>query len=104
MQEAALSTLVPEAKRELYASVARAFEAYYIGDLESRFEQLAHYSAQAGNPRTAIHWLDRAAGHAVRVGATAEAFALWSRAQALSEQIGDSDAQIAFEESLRALR
>jgi predicted ATPase len=53
LQEAALSTLTPQRRRELYRRVASAFEELYADSLGDYHERLAHYHAQAGgSPRT----------------------------------------------------
>jgi DNA-binding SARP family transcriptional activator len=48
LQEAALSTLTGERRRELYGRVASAFEELYPDSLDDHRERLAHYRAQAG--------------------------------------------------------
>ncbi len=50
LQDAALTTLTPSTRRELYARVAAAFEELYAADsLDDHLERLAHYHAQAGD-------------------------------------------------------
>ena len=49
LHEAALSTLTPARKRELYRSIAAAFESHYEDSLDDHVERLAHYHAQAGD-------------------------------------------------------
>ena len=48
LQEAALTTLTGERRRELYGRVAAAFEELYPDSLADHHERLAHYHAQAG--------------------------------------------------------
>jgi hypothetical protein len=65
LQDAALSTLTPARKRQLYARIASAFEALYADSLDDHLERLAHYHAQAGNLPKAFEYAERA-----RAGAT----------------------------------
>jgi class 3 adenylate cyclase len=83
-QEAALSTLTPVRKRELYARLAAAFEGIYARSLDERLEQLAHYHAQAGDGERAIAYLERAAAAAEARGAAEQGQALLARVQRLA--------------------
>jgi len=65
LHDAALSTLTPTRKRELYARIAAAFESLYADSLDDHVERLAHYHAQAGNLPKAFSYAERA-----RSGAT----------------------------------
>ena len=60
LHDAALSTLTPARKRELYARIARAFESLYAGSLDDHLERLAHYHAQAGSLPKALEYAERA--------------------------------------------
>jgi predicted ATPase len=60
LHDAALSTVTPTRKRELYARVASAFESLYADSLEEHLERLAHYYAQAGNLPKAFEYAERA--------------------------------------------
>jgi len=62
LHDAALSTLTPTRKRDLYARIARAVESLYAGSLDDHLEQLAHYHAQAGNLPKALEYAERARG------------------------------------------
>jgi hypothetical protein len=62
LHEAALSTLTPSRKRELYRSIAAAFESLYADALDDHVERLAHYHAQAGNLPKALEYAARARG------------------------------------------
>ncbi len=62
LHDAALSTVTPTRKRELYARVASAFESLYADSLDDHFERLAHYHAQAGNLPKAFEYAERARG------------------------------------------
>jgi class 3 adenylate cyclase len=92
-QEAALSTLTPLRKRELYSRVAAAFEGLYARSLDDRLEQAAHYHAQAGDSARAIGYLERAAVEADARGAAEQGHALWERVQRLAARAGDVDAE-----------
>ncbi len=83
-QEAALSTLTPVRKRELYGRVAAAFEGLYARSLDERLEQVAHYHAQAGDNERAIAYLERAAAAAESRGAAEQGQALLERVQRLA--------------------
>ncbi|MBA2641595.1 MAG: AAA family ATPase [Actinobacteria bacterium] len=60
LHDAALSTLTPTRKRELYARIAAAFESLYADSLDDHVERLAHYYAQAGDLRRAFEYAERA--------------------------------------------
>jgi predicted ATPase len=92
-QEAALSTLTPVRKRELYARVAAAFEGLYSRSLDERLEQVAHYHAQAGDSARAIAYLEQAADAAEARGATEQVQALWERVRRLASRAGDAEAE-----------
>ena len=62
LHDAALSTVTPTRKRELYARVASAFESLYAESLDDHLERLAHYHAQAGNLPKAFEYAERARG------------------------------------------
>lgn len=62
LQQAALATLTPVARRGLYARVAAAFEEVYGASLDDHHERLAHYHAQSGNLPRAIEYAERARG------------------------------------------
>ncbi|CAN5295965.1 hypothetical protein BH09ACT13_BH09ACT13_07280 [soil metagenome] len=60
LHDAALSTLTPARKRELYTRIAEAFESLYADSLDDHLERLAHYHAQAGDLRRAFAYAERA--------------------------------------------
>ena len=64
LQQAALATLTPVARRDLYARVAAAFEEVYGASLDDHRERLAHYHAQSGNLPRALEYAERARGRA----------------------------------------
>jgi class 3 adenylate cyclase len=102
-QEAALSTLTPVRKRELYARVAAACEGLYARSLDERLEQVAHYHAQAGDGRRAIEYLERAAAAAESRGAAEQGQALWERVRRLASQAGDAETERRASERLALL-
>jgi predicted ATPase/class 3 adenylate cyclase len=102
-QEAALSTLTPARKRELYGRVAAAFEGLYGRSLDERLEQVAHYHAQAGDNVRALAYLERAAAAAESRGAAEQGQALWERVQRLASRAGDADAERRAGERLAVL-
>jgi class 3 adenylate cyclase len=60
LHDAALTTVTPARKRELFARVASAFESLYAESLEEHLERLAHYHAQAGNLPRALQYAQQA--------------------------------------------
>ena len=84
LQEAALSSLAPARRRELYAAVATAFEQLYAGTLDDHLERLAHYRAQSGDAAGATVYLERAATRADELGADARASELREGARELA--------------------
>ena len=90
VQEAALSSLTQERRRELSGAVATALEQAESGSLDDYVEQLAHYHAQSGNTRQAIAYLERAAVRADELGTGLRADDLRARAARLA---ADADRQ-----------
>jgi class 3 adenylate cyclase len=93
LQEAALSTLTPARRAELYGRVAAAFEEAFAPSSEEHLERLAHYHAQSGDLARALAYLERAAANAAAIGAGADAAELWRRAHALADELGDAAAR-----------
>ena len=102
-QEAALSTLTPARKRELYGRVAAAFEGVYSRSLDERLEQVAHYHAQAGDSARAIAYLERAADAAETRGASEQVQALWERVRRLASRAGDAETEKRASERIAVL-
>jgi class 3 adenylate cyclase len=102
LQEAALSTLTPLRRRDLYRRVASAFEELGTDSLDD-LERLAHYYAQGDDLAKALDYLERAASAAEALNAV-RARDLWRRAEALASRLGDSDAARRLEERAQALR
>jgi class 3 adenylate cyclase len=82
LQEAALDTLTPTARRELYGVVADAAEEL----ADDRPELLAFYRYRSETPERALPYLEEAARRCVDPRRAAE---LWDRARRLAERIGD---------------
>jgi predicted ATPase len=103
IQEAALSTLPPARRRELYARVASTFEELYASVLDDHLERLAHYHAQTDNRRKALEYLERAGGSAADVDARGRASGLFRRARELALALEDEGAQQRIDERLALL-
>ena len=103
IQEAALSTLPPARRRELYARVASTFEELYASVLDDHLERLAHYHAQADNPRKALEYLERAGANAADLDARGRAAGLFRRARELALALGDEGARLRLDERLATL-
>ncbi len=84
LQEASLSSLTRDLRRELYGAVAAALEAAETVSLDDYVEQLAHYHAQSGNTGQAIAYLERAAARANELGTGSRADDLRARAAKLA--------------------
>jgi class 3 adenylate cyclase len=83
LQEAALSSLTPRRRRELYGAIASAFEELHAGSLDDHLERLGHYHAQSGNVVHAAAYLERAAARADELGADLRAAELRERSREL---------------------
>jgi class 3 adenylate cyclase len=103
MQEAALSTLPPARRTELYARVASTFEEFYASALDDHLERLAHYHAQADDGRKALEYLERAAESAADLDARGRASDLFRRARKLALDVGDRAAGLRIDDRLAAL-
>ena len=90
LQEATLSSLTHERRRELYGAVAAALEAAETASLDDYVEQLAHYHAQSGNTAQAIAYLERAAARADELGTGSRADDLRARAVELAAGRGSA--------------
>jgi class 3 adenylate cyclase len=93
LREASLSTLPPDRRRDLYGTVASAYEALYAASLDDRLEVLAHYYARSHDLAKALQYLERAGGKAAAIDANAHAIELWRRALKVAEKLGDEEAQ-----------
>jgi predicted ATPase len=98
LREAALSTLPPPRRRELYRAVAVAFEMLYASSLDDQLEVLAHYYARSDDLPKALEYLERAAVRALALDAPAEAVELWQRALEIARRLGgEADAEARIE-------
>jgi class 3 adenylate cyclase len=100
LQEAALSTLPPATRRELYGQVAQAFEELFADAIEEHLPRLAHYYALSRDHPKALSYLERAAERAAGLDATAQAQELWRRALKVARRLGDDDAAARVEARL----
>jgi class 3 adenylate cyclase len=91
LQEAALSTLPPATRRDLYAQVAAAYEELF--PTEEHLPRLAHYSALSRDHPKALAYLERAAERAWGLDARAQAQELWGRALKVANRLGDGEAE-----------
>ncbi|MGH3035291.1 MAG: AAA family ATPase [Gaiellaceae bacterium] len=89
LQEAALSTLTPVGRRELYGRIAAAFEEVSGGFLDD-LERLAHYYAQSEDLPRALECLEQAGAQAADLGAEERALDLRRRAQTIAARIGEA--------------
>jgi class 3 adenylate cyclase len=102
LQEAALSTLPPPTRRELYGRVAEAYEEIFSGSIEEHLPRLAHYYALGRDHSKALVYLERAAERAASLDARDQAAELWSRALKVARRLDDPEAIGRVEERLRA--
>jgi predicted ATPase/class 3 adenylate cyclase len=93
LQEAALSTLTPARREELYGKVAAVFEEVYAGSRDEHLEILAHYYARSRDYAKALEYLELAGEKAVSLNATDRARELWERAGKVAAKLGDDAAQ-----------
>jgi predicted ATPase len=100
LQDAALSTLARERRRELYRHVAAAYEQAFSDSLDDNLELLAFYYARGGELQRALEYLERAANGARSVGANTRAADLWARAAGIAEKVDDPRARDRIEQRL----
>ena len=93
VQDAALSTLTPRRRRELYGRVATAYEALFADALEPHLERLAHYYAQSDDRPKALEFLARAGARAADVDAKTEARELLDRARTVALDLGQAEVE-----------
>jgi predicted ATPase len=104
LQEAALSTLTPARREELYGKVAAVFEEVYAGSRDEHLEILAHYYARSRDYAKALEYLELAGEKAVSLNATDRARELWERAGKVAAKLGDDAAQQRLAARAAALR
>ncbi|MGB2953922.1 MAG: adenylate/guanylate cyclase domain-containing protein [Gaiellaceae bacterium] len=90
LQEAALSTLTPARREELYERVAAVFEELYAAAREEYLDVLAYYYTRSKNLAKALEYLEKAGERAASLDATSQAVDLWTRARKLAAQLGDT--------------
>jgi class 3 adenylate cyclase len=93
IQEAALSTLTPANRRELYGRVAAAFEEMHADSLGEHVQKLAFYYYRSDQPSKAMDYLWRAAGDAFADHAESQGADLLRRARKVATRMGDDEAQ-----------
>jgi class 3 adenylate cyclase len=86
-QEAALSTLTAERRRDLHGRVARAFEDVFADSLEEHLEILAQLYARSNELERALEYLVRAAARAEEFDAGAQAVELRRRADKVKARL-----------------
>lgn len=92
LRDAALSTLVRSRRREIFNRVAAAFEESVADTRDEHLELLAYYYARSEDTAKALHYHERAAEKAFRVGADTEASDRLREAAQLAAQLEDDDA------------
>lgn len=103
IQEAALSTLTLDSRREIYGHVGAAFEELFADSLEERYEILAFYYYRSNEQAKALTYLERAGARAADLGAIENAYGLFERALKVAGRIGDAAAQTRLASQLSAV-
>ncbi|HEX4771697.1 MAG TPA: AAA family ATPase [Bryobacteraceae bacterium] len=94
LREVAYANLGVVRQRYLHRRVARALAEVHSAEIESWNGQIASHFEQAGMAEEAIVWFERAAAHARKRYADAEAAGLLKRALALCGGFPDSDRRL----------
>lgn len=89
LQEAALSTLTPERRRELHGRVGDALEALYADTLDDHLELLAYHFGRSDQLEKAFRYLTRAAVRAEELDAAPQATELRRRAEKVKARLGE---------------
>jgi class 3 adenylate cyclase len=89
LQKAALSTLTPARREELYGRIAAMFEELYGASLDDHLEMLAYYYAQSRNLHKALEYLEQAGARAASLNGKAQAVELWNQARKVAERLED---------------
>ncbi len=87
LQEAALSTLTPERRRELHGRVGDALEELYADALDDHLELLAHHFGRSDQLEKAFRYLVSAAVRADEFGASPQAAELRRRADKVKARL-----------------
>jgi class 3 adenylate cyclase len=93
LQEAALSTLTPARREELYSRVAGVFDELYASSRDDYLEVLAYYYARGDNLPKALEYLEKAGARAASLNANAQAAELWKRALRVAKKVDDAEAE-----------
>ena len=102
LQEAALSTLTPTRRRELYGRVGSALEEIHAGSINEHLDTLAFLYYRSDDQRKALEYLQRAAERAVTAGDIDGARQLQRRALKVASALGDVTAEGRLRELLPA--
>jgi predicted ATPase len=92
-QEAALSTLTPSRRQELYGRVAAVFEELYAGSRDDYLEILASYYARSDNLPKALEYLEKAGERVAALSGTAQAAEFLNRARKVAARLEDTQAE-----------
>jgi putative lipase involved disintegration of autophagic bodies len=103
LQEAALSTLTPARKRELYGRVAAAYEEVFAGSIEDQLPLLAHYYAMSDDLTRAMQYLERAGDRAAAMSWKEQAAEMWKRARKVAARLEDAEATARLDERLASM-
>jgi class 3 adenylate cyclase len=93
LQEAALSTLTPSRRQELYGRVAAVFEELYAGSRDDYLEILAYYYARSQNLSKALEYLEKAGERVAALSGNLQAIELWTRARMVAAKLKDESAE-----------
>jgi class 3 adenylate cyclase len=93
LQEAALSTLTPSRRLQLYGRVAAVVEELYAGSRDDYLEVLAYYYARSENLPKALEYLEKAGERVAALSGNLQAIELWNRAQRVAEKLNDTNAK-----------
>jgi class 3 adenylate cyclase len=103
LREAALSTLTPTRREELYERVAGVFDDLYAASRDEHLELLAYYYARSPNLEKALEYLEQAGARAASLDANTQAVELWGRARKVAQKLGDSSAERRIADRLNRL-
>ncbi|MEZ5100592.1 MAG: adenylate/guanylate cyclase domain-containing protein [Thermoleophilia bacterium] len=89
LQQAALSTLTPERRRELHGRIAAAYEELHGGAPDDLLEVLAYHWGRSQDLAKALEYLERAGERAAALDAGERAEELFRRALRVAERLDD---------------
>ena len=93
LQEAALSTLTPARRQDLYGRVAAVVEELYAGSRDDYLEVLAHYYGRSKNLPKTLEYLERAGERVAALNGSSQAVELWGRARKVAARLKDREAE-----------